>query len=204
MNKRQRIILITLGCILAVLSIIWLTNKKKVADHPSVATILSTFQQEANLVATELTIRKIAYYDSSMHEHISFSDPSTWKFGERKCIAPVEIKIKYGYDLRKLTLDNVKVNDSLRVIEVTLPEPKIIDSKFNNEIDYSKVVCIATGLRDEVGHETIESIRQQAYEAVMKEDFQELVGTEIRHNAQTLLTSLAISMGFDGCTIKTN
>ena len=151
MNKRQRIILITLGSILAVLSIIWLTNKKKVADHPSVATILSTFQQEANLVATELTIRKIAYYDSSMHEHISFSDPSTWKFGERKCIAPVEIKIKYGYDLRKLTLDNVKVNDSLRVIEVTLPEPKIIDSKFNNEIDYSKVVCIATGLRDEVG-----------------------------------------------------
>ena len=101
-----------------------------------------------------------------------------------------------------MTLDNVKVNDTLRVIEVTLPQPKIIDSGFNTSVDYDRVVCIATGLRDKVGHETIEKIRQQAYEAVMKDDYQELVGTEIRHNAQTLLNSLAISMGFEGCEVK--
>ena len=200
-NKYIKVGLLAVLALVAILGAIVLTNKK-VPDPPSVATILSTIQQEADLVTTELTIRKIAYYDSSQHEQILLSDPSTWKVGERKCIVPVEVKIKYGYDLRDMTLDNVKVNDSLRIIEVTLPQPKIIDSGFNSTVDYDRVVCIATGLRDKVGHETIEKIRQQAYEAVMKDDFQELAGTEIRHNAQTLLNSLAISMGFAGCEVK--
>ena len=200
-NKYIKVGLLAVLALVAILGAIVLTNKK-VPDPPSVATILSTIQQEADLVTTELTIRKIAYYDSSQHEQILLSDPSTWKYGERKCIVPVEVKIKYGYDLRDMTLDNVKVNDSLRIIEVTLPQPKIIDSGFNSTVDYDRVVCIATGLRDKVGHETIEKIRQQAYEAVMKDDFQELAGTEIRHNAQTLLNSLAISMGFAGCEVR--
>ena len=200
-NKYIKVGLLAVLALVAILGAIVLTNKK-VPDPPSVATILSTIQQEADLVTTELTIRKIAYYDSSQHEQILLSDPSTWKYGERKCIVPVEVKIKYGYDLRDMTLDNVKVNDSLRIIEVTLPQPKIIDSGYNTAVDYDKVVCISTGLRDQVGHETIEKIRQQAYEAVMKDDFQELAGTEIRHNAQTLLNSLAISMGFEGCEVK--
>ncbi|MBR6893586.1 MAG: DUF4230 domain-containing protein [Bacteroidaceae bacterium] len=201
-NKYIKVGLLAVLALVAILGAIVLTNRKKVAECPSTATILSTIQQEADLVTTELTIRKIAYYDSSLHEQILISDPSTWKVGERKCIVPVEVKIKYGYDLRDMTLDNVKVNDTLRVIEVTLPQPKIIDSGFNSTVDYDRVVCIATGLRDKVGHETIEKIRQQAYEAVMKDDYQELVGTEIRHNAQTLLNSLAISMGFEGCEVK--
>ena len=200
-NKYIKVGLLAVLALVAILGAIVLTNKK-VPDPPSVATILSTIQQEADLVTTELTIRKIAYYDSSLHEQILLSDPSTWKYGERKCIVPVEVKIKYGYDLRDMTLDNVKLNDSLRIIEVTLPQPKIIDSGYNTAVDYDKVVCISTGLRDQVGHETIEKIRQQAYEAVMKDDFQELAGTEIRHNAQTLLNSLAISMGFAGCEVR--
>ncbi|MBO4451531.1 MAG: DUF4230 domain-containing protein [Bacteroidaceae bacterium] len=201
-NKYIKVGSLTVLALVAILGAIVLRNKKEAAKLPSTATILSTIQQEADLVTTELTIRKIAYYDSSQHEQILLSDPSTWKYGERKCIVPVEVKIKYGYDLRDMTLDNVKVNDSLRIIEVTLPHPKIIDSGYNTAVDYDKVVCIATGLRDNVGHETIEKIRQQAYEAVMKDDYQELAGAEIRHNTQTLLNSIAISMGFAGCTIR--
>jgi hypothetical protein len=201
MNKRSIIILTAVICVLAIIGIGWLLNRGSGVQQPTPATILSTIKQEADLVVTEVTIRKIAYYDSSLHEHVSITDPSTWKYGDRKCIVPVEIKIKYGYDLREMTLENVKVNDSLRIIEVTLPEAKIIDSGYDSNVDYDQVVCISTGLRDEVGHETIEKIRTQAYEAVMKEDFQELVGHEIRNNAQTLLNSLALSLGFEGCTI---
>ena len=201
MNKRTIIILTAVICVLAIIGIGWLLNRGSGVQQPTPATILSTIKQEADLVATEVTIRKIAYYDSSLHEHVSITDPSTWKYGDRKCIVPVEIKIKYGYDLREMTLENVKVNDSLHIIEVTLPEAKIIDSGYDSNVDYDQVVCISTGLRDEVGHETIEKIRTQAYEAVMKEDFQELVGHEIRNNAQTLLNSLALSLGFEGCTI---
>ena len=202
MNKRLNIILTAFICVVAIIGIYLMVNKKSEVHQPSPATILSTIKQEADLVVTEVTIRKVAYYDSSLHEHISITDPSTWKYGDRKCIVPVEVKIKYGYDLRDLTLENVKVNDSLRILEVTLPQPKIIDSGYEASVDYDKVVCISTGLRDQVGHETIENIRTQAYEAVMKEDFQELVGHEIRNNAQTLLNSLAVSLGFDGCSIK--
>lgn len=201
MNKRSIIILTAVICVLAIIGIGWLLNRGSGVQQPTPATILSTIKQEADLVVTEVTIRKIAYYDSSLHEHVSITDPSTWKYGDRKCIVPVEIKIKYGYDLREMTLENVKVNDSLHIIEVTLPEAKIIDSGYDSNVDYDQVVCISTGLRDEVGHETIEKIRTQAYEAVMKEDFQELVGHEIRNNAQTLLNSLALSLGFEGCTI---
>lgn len=202
MNKRLNIILTAFICVVAIIVIYLMVNKKSEVHQPSPATILSTIKQEADLVVTEVTIRKVAYYDSSLHEHISITDPSTWKYGDRKCIVPVEVKIKYGYDLRDLTLENVKVNDSLRILEVTLPQPKIIDSGYEASVDYDKVVCISTGLRDQAGHETIENIRTQAYEAVMKEDFQELVGHEIRNNAQTLLNSLAVSLGFDGCSIK--
>ena len=202
MNKRLNIILTAFICVVAIIGIYLMVNKKSEVHQPSPATILSTIKQEADLVVTEVTIRKVAYYDSSLHEHISITDPSTWKYGDRKCIVPVEVKIKYGYDLRDLTLENVKVNDSLRILEVTLPQPKIIDSGYEASVDYDKVVCISTGLRDQVGHETIENIRTQAYKAVMKEDFQELVGHEIRNNAQTLLNSLAVSLGFDGCSIK--
>lgn len=201
MNKRSIIILTAVICVLAIIGIGWLLNRGSEVQQPTPATILSTIKQEADLVVTEVTIRKIAYYDSSLHEHVSITDPSTWKYGDRKCIVPVEVKIKYGYDLREMTLKNVKVNDSLHIIEVTLPEAKIIDSGYDSNVDYDKVVCISTGLRDDVGHETIERIRTQAYEAVMKEDFQELVGHEIRNNAQTLLNSLALSLGFEGCTI---
>ncbi len=202
MKKRLNIILIAFICVLAIIGICWIVNKKSEEYQPTPATILSTIQQEADLVVTEVTIRKIAYYDSSRHEHFSITNPSTWKYGDRKCIVPVEVKIKYGYDLRELTLENVKVNDSLRILEVTLPQPKVIDAGYEASVDDDKVVCISTGLRDKVGHETIENIRTQAYEAVMKEDFQELVGHDIRNNAQTLLNSLAISLGLNGCHIK--
>ena len=201
MNKRSIIFLTAVICLLTIIGICWFLNKGSEVQQPTPATILSTIKQEADLVVTEVTIRKIAYYDSSLHERVSITDPSTWKYGDRKCIVPVEVKIKYGYDLREMTLENVKVNDSLHIIEVTLPEAKIIDSGYDSNVDYDKVVCISTGLRDEVGHETMEKIRTQAYEAVMKEDFQELVGHEIRNNAQTLLNSLALSLGFEGCTI---
>jgi len=169
---------------------------------PQPSTILSTIQQQADLVTTQLTIRKIAYYDTSLHERLSLTDPSTWKYGDRKCIVPVEVSIKYGYDLRELTIDNVKVNDSLRIIEVILPQPRVIDSGYSSAVDPNSVVSISTGLRDPIGHETIEKIRSQAYQAVMKEDFRPLIGNELKHNAQTLFQSLALSMGFSGCTIR--
>lgn len=169
---------------------------------PDANTLLSQIQQEADIVTTELTIRKIAIYDSNQHEHISLTDPSTWKYGERKCIVPVEVTIKYGYDLREMTMESIKIDDESKGVEITLPEAKVIDSSYNTYVDPSTITSISTGLRDEIGHETIEAVRQKAYEEVMKEDFEQIVGKEIRYNAETVLASLVRGMGFKDVRIN--
>lgn len=169
---------------------------------PDANTLLSQIQQEADIVTTELTIRKIAIYDSNQHEHISLTDPSTWKYGERKCIVPVEVTIKYGYDLREMTMESIKIDDDNKGVDITLPAPKVIDSSYNTYVDPSTITSISTGLRDEIGHETIEAVRQKAYEEVMKEDFEQIVGKEIRYNAETVLGSLVRSMGFKDVRIN--
>ncbi|MCQ2111751.1 MAG: DUF4230 domain-containing protein [Bacteroidaceae bacterium] len=169
---------------------------------PDANTLLSQIQQEADIVTTELTIRKIAIYDSNQHEHISLTDPSTWKYGERKCIVPVEVTIKYGYDLREMTMESIKIDDESKGVEITLPEAKVIDSSYNTYVDPSTITSISTGLRDEIGHETIEAVRQKAYDEVMKEDFEQIVGKEIRYNAETVLASLVRGMGFKDVRIN--
>ena len=169
---------------------------------PDANTLLSQIQQEADIVTTELTIRKIAIYDSNQHEHISLTDPSTWKYGERKCIVPVEVTIKYGYDLREMTMESIKIDDESKGVEITLPEAKVIDSSYNTYVDPNTITSISTGLRDEIGHETIEAVRQKAYDEVMKEDFEQIVGKEIRYNAETVLASLVRGMGFNDVRIN--
>ena len=66
-------------------------------DVPKVeSVILSRIKQKADLVTTEVKVRKLAIYDSSKHEKFELKDPRTWKYGERKCIVPVDVTIKYG------------------------------------------------------------------------------------------------------------
>lgn len=165
-------------------------------------TVLTAFQQEADLAVTELTVRKIAYYDSSVTDHVVLTDPSTWRVGDRRCIVPVEVRIRYGYDLRQLTLESIRIDDEHKAVIVHLPEPKIIDSGYDRDVNYDEVVSIATGLRDPIGHETIETIRHEAYQAVMQQDFEELVGKEIRYNTELLLTGMVRSMGFEQLIIE--
>lgn len=181
---------------LAVCSVIMLYGCKE--KTLSQADMLSKIQQEADLVTTELTIRKVAIYDSSHNEHIDITDPSTWKVGERKCIVPVEVTVKYGYDLREMTMESIKIENEKHIVLIKLPDLKVIDSSYSTEVNEDEVVGISTGLRDEIGHETVEKVRQQAYEEVMKQDFEQIVGKEIRYNTETMLNSLVRSWGFEG------
>ena len=171
--------------------------------EPSVdaETLLAAMSQEADLVVTEVKIRKIAYYDSDATENIVLADPTTWRIGSRVAIVPVDIWLRYGYDLRELTLDAVRIDDERHAVEVRLPEPRVVDSGYAAEVNVDEVVSIATGLRNPVGHETIEMIRKEAYEEVMQQDFTELVGKEVRYNAENVLGSIVRSLGFDHVTI---
>lgn len=163
--------------------------------------LLSKLKQNADLVTTEVTVRKIGIYDSSKSEKFSWRKPGSWKVGERKCIVPVEVKIKFGYDLREMTTDNIKLTDDSTAIVIILPEPKIIDAGYNLMIDDGSVVSLSTGLRDKVGHEVVEELRKKAYDSVMKEDIASLVGDDVEKNAKAVFEGIVKSAGIENVSI---
>lgn len=170
---------------------------------PGTGEILTQLKQCAEIATTEVTIRKIAIYDSNSNEHFSWRHISTWKYGERKCIIPIEVKIKYGYDLAELDLDNIKITDDSTAVIIKLPKQKIIDAGYNTEIDRASVTSISTGLRSQIGHQLEEEIRRKGYEAVLKEDISSLVGKEVEQNTKTLFESIIKALGFEHVQITT-
>lgn len=157
--------------------------------------ILSRIKQKADLVTTEVRVRKLAIYDSSKHEKFELKDPKTWKYGERKCIVPVDVTIKYGYDLRDLTIDDVKLTDDSTAVVILLPEPKVIDSGYEAKVDEKSIVRMSSGLRDKISHEEVDMLMERAYQEVMKEDFTELAGNDIENNAKVVFASIVKSVG---------
>ena len=157
--------------------------------------ILSNIKQKADLVTTEVRIRKLAIYDSSKHEKFELTDPKTWKYGDRKCIVPVDVTIRYGYDLRDLTIDDVKLTDDSTAVLVLLPEPKVIDAGYEAKVDEKAVVRMSSGLRDKISHEEVDRLMEKAYQSVMKEDLSKMVGKDIEQNAKVVFVSIVKSMG---------
>lgn len=157
--------------------------------------ILSNIKQQADLVTTEVRVRKLAIYDSSQHEQFELKDPKTWKYGERKCIVPVDVTIKYGYDLRELTIDDVKLTDDSTAVVILLPKPKVIDSGYEAKVEEKAVVRMSSGLRDPISHEEVEQLMRQAYQAVLKQDFTKMVNTDIENNARVVFEGIVRGLG---------
>lgn len=171
-------------------------SKNPDADVPKVeSVILTQIKQKADLVTTEVKVRKLAIYDSSKHEKFELKDPRTWKYGERKCIVPVDVTIKYGYDLRDLTTDDVKLTDDSTAIVILLPEPKVIDSGYEAKVEEGAIVRMSSGMRDKISHEEVDRLMEMTYQAVMKEDFSEMVGKDIENNAKVVFESIVKSVG---------
>ena len=172
---------------------------------PTSADILGLLKEETDLVTTEVKISKLAIYDTSKSEHFRFTDISTWKYGDRKCIIPVEITVKYGYNLKELSVNDVKISDDSTSVYVMLPKPKIIDSGYNLYYDRKQVVAISTGLRSSIGHETEEELRKKAYDQVIKkgDDIKRQVEGDIEKNAVVLVEAMVKSLGFQDVTVVT-
>ena len=171
-------------------------SKNPDVDVPKVeSVILTQIKQKADLVTTEVKVRKLAIYDSSKHEKFELKDPRTWKYGERKCIVPVDVTIKYGYDLRDLTTDDVKLTDDSTAIVILLPEPKVIDSGYEAKVEEGAIVRMSSGMRDKISHEEVDRLMEMTYQAVMKEDFSEMVGKDIENNAKVVFESIVKGVG---------
>lgn len=165
--------------------------------------IISELKQNADIATTEVKIKKIVIYDSSKSEHFEWLSPSTWKYGERKCIIPIEVTVTYGYDLRDISIDDVKISDDSSEVAIFLPKPKIINAGYNLMIKEGSAVNITTGMRSEIGHELEEEVRKKGYDAVMQEDLSALVGYDIENNAKTLIENMVKQLGWDEVNIST-
>lgn len=165
--------------------------------------IISELKQNADIATTEVKIKKIVIYDSNKSEHFELLSPSTWKYGERKCIIPIEVTITYGYDLRDISIDDVKISDDSSEVAIFLPKPKIINAGYNLMIKEGSAVNITTGMRSEIGHELEEEVRKQGYDAVMKEDLSALVGYDIENNAKTLIENMIKQLGWSEVKVST-
>lgn len=163
--------------------------------------ILSQIKQKAELVTTEVRVRKLAIYDSSKHEKFVLKDPRTWKYGERKCIVPVDVTIKYGYNLQGLTADDVKLTEDSTAVVILMPEPQVIDSGYEAKVETASVVRMSSGLRDKISHEEVDRLMEKTYEMVMKENFTSMVSKDVENNTRVVIEGIVRSLGMKNTAV---
>lgn len=159
------------------------------------AYILNILQRQTMITTTEVEIKKLGEYNTSKSEKgFSLRDPNTWKWGERACIVPVDIKVKYGIDLTKLTADDIRIDH--KTVTIILPEPTVVDMEYKDEINQKEIFELATGMRETIAHEDQETIAEQTFNAVVKDE--KLIGClsdDIRRNTRQVFSSIIMSMG---------
>ena len=169
-------------------------------ETPDKSDVLGVFQSRAQVATSEVQLRRMGIYDSETR--ISTINPSNWKIGRRACIMPVDITIKYGIDMRKLKAEDIAM-DTTGVVRVKLPEPELIDYHVDLRTDRREVVTMSGWLRDEVGEQTIQSIKNKVVSEVLADStlFATLSG-EIVGNTHALFRSMLMQMGLKPEFIK--
>ena len=162
---------------------------------PGKTAILNILQRQTMIATTEVEIKKLGEYNTAKSEKaFSLRDPNTWKWGDRVCIVPVNIILKYGIDLTKLTVDDISIDH--KTVTIRLPEPAIVDMEYKDEINQNEIFELTTGLREIIAHEDQETIAEQTFNTVIKDD--KLIGTlseDIRRNTRQVFSSIIMSMG---------
>ncbi len=158
--------------------------------------VVAKLRESADLVTSEVRVRKLGLYDSKASEPLSITNPASWKMGQRLCVIPVDVTLKYGFNLPRLSQEDVKISPDNKMIEVTLPAPELIDHGYGLEIG-DEAMCAASLLAGQAGHELKEKVRFAAYQAVLKEDILAVVGGEVRKNGQLFFESLLKSLGYE-------
>ena len=54
---------------------------------------------------------------------------------------------------------------------------------------------MSSGMRDRISHEEVDQLMEQAYRAVMKEDFSEMVERDIEQNAKVVFEAIVKGIG---------
>lgn len=157
--------------------------------------ILGLFQSRAQLATTEVKLRRMGIYDSETS--LATINPANWKLGRRACIMPVDITIKYGIDMQKMKISDI-ILDTANIVTIRLPEPEIIDRHVEMRTDRRELVTMSGWLRDEVGEQTIQTIKNKVVEQVLADTtLLNTLRSEILANTRTLFRSMLLQMGLE-------
>ena len=157
--------------------------------------ILGLFQTRAQLATTEVKLRRMGIYDSETS--LATINPANWKLGRRACIMPVDITIKYGIDMQKMKVSDIRF-DTANVVTIRLPEPEVIDRHVEMRTDRRELVTMSGWLRDEVGEQTIQTIKNKVVEEVLADTtLLNTLRSEILANTRTLFRSMLLQMGLE-------
>ena len=157
--------------------------------------ILGLFQTKAQLATTEVKLRRMGIYDSETS--LATINPANWKLGRRACIMPVDITIKYGIDMQKMKISDITI-DTANIVTIRLPEPEIIDRHVEMRTDRRELVTMSGWLRDEVGEQTIQTIKNKVVEQVLADTtLLNTLRSEILANTRTLFRSMLLQMGLE-------
>lgn len=190
MNKNKISLVIFAASAILLLNVLLLPSEKtQPTSNFSSDEILSLLQEQKHIATTEVTIRKMGIYDSNT-EFISLN-PTKWKIGKRVCVIPVDVVLRYGIDLSKLTNSSIRFlpNDS---VMITLPQPEIIDRSFIPSTNRNEILTISTGLRDNIGESTIQQIKNMVFEDVVnqEDDVKKILSEDLKHNTELCFSSL--------------
>lgn len=199
--KRKYWIMLAASVAVLVAVIVWPMKQPDEKKLPQASEILGVLQAQQQIATTEVTIRKMAVYDSETQ--IASLNPSKWKLGKRLAVVPVDVTIRYGIDLNELKESDITFigEDS---VQIRLPKPKIIDKSYNPTTNQDEIVTLSTGLRDKVGETTIQQIKNMAFEDVLNQekDIQQQLSEELTHNTESVFTSLLESVGLHPVFVK--
>lgn len=155
--------------------------------------VLALFQAKAQLATTEVSLRRMGIYDSETR--LATINPANWKIGRRACIVPVDITIKYGIDMRKLTASDVII-DSTKAVKIRLPKPEVIDYNVVMATNRSELVTMSGWLRDEVGEQTIQTVKNKVVKEVLADEtLFNALRDEIQGSTRSIFTSMLQQMG---------
>lgn len=195
MNRRMKYwVMLAASVAVLVAVIVWPVKRPEEKKLPEKSEILGMMQEQSQIATTEVTIRKMAIYDSETQ--FASLNPAKWKLGKRVCVVPVDVTIRYGIDLMELKESDLQFigEDTL---QIRLPKPKIIDQSYNPVTNQDEIVTLSTGLRDKVGETTIQQIKNMAFDQVVSQDldFQKQLAGELTHNTEAVFTSLLEAIG---------
>lgn len=153
---------------------------------------IQQLKKSAELVTTELILRKVATWDSSKND-TSFE----WEYLKQKsiCIIPVTATLNYGFDLSQINeVHNISRNND--IVTITLPRPKLLSSGYDPSIG-SEAFCEATFFKGKPGYQFMEEIMKIAYDNIIKdEEIYNSIYPDIIKNGEIVFTNLLKNLGY--------